>query len=440
MSRTKILNGFITIPSNLKVVMLLLAAVTGIVHETYPQEPLANLPKLKVDMEIRPRAEYRGNYSLPTDSSMPDLYATQRNRISVTYTGKSGIAHAALQEIHVWGKPGAPSYVGGINAYELFIEPRLTRHLSVRIGRQALSLDNGRLFSSAPWAQQGRSHEGIRLLVNSGAIHTDFTVAFTRPYSTRFDNAYSPVAAHQYKLLLLHHLHYPINDRFTLTTINAVDRFDRYAGVNGSLARMTNGGRITYRQKHIELTAAAYYQHGLHSSRSIQAYYIQPEVSVRQAGTTFRLGTEIISGDRHTATDDVSRSFVPLYGVAWKFMGNMNLFTRFPEDVNSRGLVNPYLFIIHSLNDNLSVRGDGHLFYSQYPMDVTEKMPVSRYLGFESDLSVNFKPMEAVELTIGCSYLIPTGSMELLNKISNPASVPIWSYLMVSYRPVLWRR
>ncbi len=40
----------------------------------------------------------------------------------------------------------------------------------------------------------------------------------------------------------------------------------------------------------------------------------------------------------------------------------MNLFTRFPADVDEKGLINPYLFIIHQAGKNLPLRADAHLF------------------------------------------------------------------------------
>ncbi|WP_026631393.1 hypothetical protein [Dyadobacter alkalitolerans] len=47
----------------------------------------------------------------------------------------------------VLGCCGQVSRVGSINAFELYAEGFIDKHISVRVGRQALTLDNGRIFS-----------------------------------------------------------------------------------------------------------------------------------------------------------------------------------------------------------------------------------------------------------------------------------------------------
>ena len=391
-----------------------------------------------VDFEIRPRAEFRDNFKwTPADSLMPELYTSQRNRLSITYKTNKFKFHASPQEIHVWGKSAEFSRIGSINAFEFYIEPTLTKYFSARIGRQALSLDNGRIFSAAPWSQQSRAHEGIRLSYNN-KITTDLTIAFTRPYGKHFDAAYSPVASHQYKSLFVHHLKYKFKNQVTLTTINTFEVFEKSSKNGEHYQRVTNGGRLEYVQMGIYGTVNAYYQYGRNaSSKTIRAYYIQPEISTNIEKTTIRLGAEILSGNKAGIPNDITHSFVPLYGVAWKFMGNMNFFTRFPADVNDKGLINPYLFLIYQLSKKMSLRADAHLFYSQYQLTDSNKNLAGKYLGFENDLSFNFKPVNKVEIIFGFSSAFVEKRMELLNKVSDSDKIPVWSYLMISFTPRL---
>ena len=390
-------------------------------------------PLLPPDRWSQARLTQRVIYSVKT----PRLYLTQRNRLSITYRHKWLKLHASPQEIHVWGETGKFSRVGSINAFELYAEPAIGKNWSVRIGRQALSLDNGRLFSAAPWSQQSRAHEGVRIFYN-GKLSTDLMVAFTRPYDTTFDAAYSPVASHQYKMLVLHHLKYKFKNSWTLTTINAMDVFEKPDAEAQHYHRITNGGRIEYAYGWLYSTMNAYYQYGRTATmKRIGAYYIQPEVSTTVSGTTFRLGVEILSGNKASIPTGKTHSFVPLYGVAWKFMGNMNLFTRFPTDVGDKGLVNPYLFVIRQMSKKLSLRADAHLFYSQFSPAKENDRLEGTYLGFESDLSLNYKPVRNLEIIYGFSFTIANERMELLQKVPDAGKTPIWSYLMISYAPRL---
>ncbi|MBE9461391.1 alginate export family protein [Dyadobacter sp. UP-52] len=377
---------------------------------------------------------------IPSDSIMPEFFVTQRNRLSVTYLGPGFKFHASPQELHVWGKSGTTSHLASINAFEFYIEPYINKRFSLRIGRQALSLDNGRLFSAAPWSQQSRAHEGIRLFYKN-KINTDLTLAFTRPYGKHFDAAYSPVASHQYKFLAVHHLKYKVNNFMDLTTINALDIFEK-TNVSGQYyPRITNGGRLEYTRWGIYGTVNAYYQYGRNaSSKHIRAYYIQPEVSTKIEKITLRLGAEILSGNKDNVQKNVTNSFVPLYGVTWKFMGNMNLFTRFPADVNDKGLINPYLFGIYQVSKKLSLRADFHLFYLQHPIRDSGKNLSGKYLGFENDISLNFKPINRLEIIYGLSYTMADQRMELLKKVTDSDKTPVWSYLMISYIPNLFYR
>jgi len=407
-------------------------------NDSFSQSKDTLIRELTIDFEIRPRAEYRDNFRWTVaDSIVPRLYTTGRNSLSINYRSNSLRLHASPQEIRILGEPGVFSKVGGVNFFELYAEPKITRYLSARVGRQALSLDNGRIFSAAPWSQQSRAHEGVRLFYKR-KVETDLTVAFTRPYGKHFDPAYSPVSSHAYKLLFVHHLKYKFKNNLALTTINTVDVCKRTNGNMRYYDRITTGGRIEYTRGQFYGTVNAYYQYGENAaSKKISAYYIQPEISANTGSTVLRLGAELLSGDKITASKQISHSFVPLYGVAWKFMGNMNLFTRFPADVNEKGLINPYLFVIQQLSSNLSLRSDAHLFYSQYPLLREGTEVKGKYLGFENDLSLNYKPVRGLEVIFGYSFSIAEKRMELFNKVKDAGKIPVWSYLMISYTPRL---
>ncbi|SEJ02493.1 Alginate export [Dyadobacter koreensis] len=407
-------------------------------HYLYSQSKDTLTSILSIDFESRPRAEFRNNFRWTNaDSSLTELYVSQRNRLNITYQNTRFKFHISPQEIHLWGKAGEISRIGSINAFEFYIEPTITKHISLRVGRQALSLDNGRIFSAAPWSQQGRSHEGIRLIYND-KISTDLTLVFTRPYGKSFESAYSPVASHQYKFMAVHHFKQQFKNNLRLTTINTLEVLPNSLKLDASYQRITNGGRLEYTADQIYGTLNAYYQYGRTTgSKTIRAYYLQPEISTNVNKITVRLGAEILSGSQSGTRAGLSNSFIPLYGVAWKFMGNMNLFTRFPADVNDRGLINPYLFWICQMNRKLTLRADFHLFYSQFQLDTKNNGSTGKYLGFENDLSFNYRPLKQVEITFGISSTFAGQSMELLNKVPDANKVALWSYLMFSYSPQL---
>lgn len=386
-----------------------------------------------MNIEIRPRAEYTSNYILPPNDSIdPYFYITQRNRISMQYAREKWLIKSDVQEIHLWDQNNKASKVGSINFYQLYFETKL-KSLNIRLGRQSVLLDNGRLFSDAPWAQQGRAHEGIRLMKSVKNFSNDFFFLFTRNYGTEFEAAYSPVASNKYKYMLVNNLAYTSSTGFSFNSLNAVD-FLENSKSNQLYTRATAGGRIEFRNKKWYYTLNSNLQFGRNAKgQKLFAYYFQPEIKWSLPKSTWRLGAEIISGSSPKLSSGHSGDFDVLYGVTWKFNGNMNVFTRFPADVNGKGLINPYLFTTIPLNTKLSLRADFHLFYTQYPLVNHEGRQTARFLGFENDFSLKYIPIKELEINYAFSFYQSTDSMKYLPKIQDENKLAVWSYLMISY-------
>ncbi|TDO95589.1 alginate export family protein [Flavobacterium sp. 245] len=402
-------------------------------HKSNAQETEKLSEQFLVNFEIRPRAEYTSNYIIPPNNTVdPYFYISQRNRISAQYERQKWLIKSDFQEIHLWDQKYDASKVGSINFYQLFLETKF-KSLNVRIGRQSILLDNGRLFSDAPWAQQGRAHEGIRIMKQTEKLSDDFFALFTRNYNTEFESAYSPVAANKYKYLLINYFRYKFNSTLSFNSITAMD-FLKNTYTENLYARATAGARIEFNKRNWSYTLNTYTQFGKNiNGKNLSAYYFQPEIKFSTKKSILRLGAEIISGSSPRLSTNTTGDFDVLYGVTWKFNGNMNVFTRFPADVSGKGLVNPYLFATVSLNSKLSLRSDFHLFYSQYPLLNNTGQELTKYLGFENDISVKYQPIKQLEINCAFSFYKSSGTMKYLPKIQDETKLAYWSYLMLSY-------
>jgi len=186
-------------------------------------------------------------------------------------------------------------------------------------------------------------------------------------------------------------------------------------------------------------TISAYYQGGENPSGSgLSAWYFQPEMRyTANTGSVVRLGVEYFTGTENNATAKTDHSFVPLYGVAHRFNGSMDLITRFPTDVGGAGLINPYLFLIHPLSKKLDLRADFHTFHSQTDYLVAD-VRQDRYLGFENDFLLTFKPNQVLKLDAGFSYMLPSESFALIKGAGNPDLNLTWAYICLTFKPVLF--
>ncbi|WP_348799988.1 alginate export family protein [Flavobacterium adhaerens] len=392
-----------------------------------------------VGLEFRPRGEYRDGYrQLPNDTTKAAFFASQRSRLNISYEQPWFKFHTSIQDIRVWGQYGQASTTGSLNVYEAFVEINPFENFVVKMGRQKVELDNGRLFSAANWSQTGRAHDGLNLIYKNNTIETELLTAFNQSSERIFETSYSPTTFNNYKLLNLHYLKAKINDDFTITTINSADSFESKTNSQTLYTRGTSGGRLEFKKNNFYLTFAGYYQYGqLQSGADISAYYFQPEIQYKFKKWTTRLGAEYMSGDNAAHPSTTSKSFVPLYGVAWKFMGNMDYFTTFPKDVLNGGLVNPYLFVYYNANKKLCFRSDFHLFYLQNKVFDKQGNNIKSYLGYENDLSLRYKYNSFSTIDFGFSYMFAQKSMEDL-KGGDSNKTPLWSYIMITFNPELF--
>lgn len=410
-----------------------------IVNSEFDKKTTSENKIFTVDLEFRPRGEYRDGYQqLPNDTTSAAFFTSQRSRLNFSYEQSKFKFHTSIQDVRVWGQYGQTSINGSLSVFEAFVEVEAVKNFSVKMGRQKLELDNGRIFSAANWSQFGRAHDGINLTYKNNTIETELFTAFNQIDQRVFETSYAPTLFNNYKLLNIHYLHAKLNKHFTLTTINSADSFESKTNSNTLYTRGTSGARIEFEKDNFYLTFSGYYQYGkLQSGKQISAYYLQPEVRYKFKKWTARLGAEILSGDDATNPSSTSKSFVPLYGVAHRFMGNMDYFTSFPNDVKSGGLINPYLFIYYDLNKKLSLRSDFHLFYTENKVLDSQQNLANSYLGYENDISLKYKYNNFSTIDFGFSYMLAEKSMEAL-KGGNSNTTPLWSYVMVTFKPELF--
>ncbi len=431
---------------------------------------LANALTISVDMRVR--TEFRHGYrNLPlkdTAAGSPAFFVNQRTRLNFDYRGKRFDFYASLQDARVWGEQDPREGQGTVSTsitanssttfplylFEGYVEPHFNDRWSVRIGRQRIVYDNQRLFAENDWRLPGNSHDAVRFIYNNKInLNTELTFSFGQSAENNFTTNYVPTtsllstgASRNYKDLLVHYLNYKISKTLILTTINTMDGYQSSVPSNyqTTYQRFTLGGRLEYQTYNWYATISAYDQTGKDSSgKKISAYYIQPELKYSSKTLSVRLGFELMSGQDSTVASDKTHNFVPLYGVAHRFMGNMDLFTTFPSDVNNGGLFNPYLFFQYTKN-KWNVRLENHLFYSQKNAAFKGLPDKNKYLGFENDWRVNFKPTPIIDIEYGFCWASVTKSMAEVRNPKSSASLldrytktPYWSYLSIRVTPTI---
>lgn len=415
-----------------------------------------------ISAQIKPRAELRNGYRfLREDTTDPAFLVFGRTRLNFNYTQENKLKlFVSLQDARVWGMYDPRSGNGTVQLFEAYAEPYLTPNISVRIGRQKIILDNQRLFAENEWRVNAGAYDGISIHYLNPVkprLETSLYGAFNeidpnRWYNTNFNPSTLNPSWNTFKYISVHYLKYKIKN-FAITTLNVIDGFQDTKKIGKHYNRYTNGGRLEYEKGGFYATVAGYVQWNKNTKgQSLRAFYLQPEVKFTSTAwkNNVRIGAEIFSGDNKTHSNYTDHSFDPLYGVAHRFNGHMDLFTAFPADLNNAGLINPYLFFTQSIGKKITAAAHFHLFYTQSQLVDINKQLMKQYAGFENDITIQYKPNNYTELELGFDYGIfnnttaamkqPTASK--LNPSStggNPSLFPTFSYLQVKISPEIFK-
>ena len=433
------------------------SAKAAIASSTLQTATAAKPNSLTISVDMRVRTEFRHGYrSLPLKDTAAAYFINQRTRLNFDYKTKRFDFYASLQDARVWGEQDPREGQGttsGVTAnptttfplylFEGYVEPHFNDRWSIRIGRQRVMYDNQRLFAENDWRLPGNSHDAVRLIYNNKInLNTELLFAFNQSAEQNYATNYAPNGFKNYKNLLVHYLNYKISKTLVLTTINTMDGYQSALQTNTTHQRFTSGGRLELQNNKWYATISGYYQYGKDSSgKKLAAFYLQPEVKYSSKTLAIRLGAEWLSGQDSTNSKD--NNFVPLYGVAHRFNGNLDLFTTFPADAKNGGLINPYLFFQYQ-KAKWTVRLENHLFYSHTDTPFTGAVTNNKFLGFENDWRVNFKPTPMIDLEYGFAWAAVTNSMvevktsALTNtNIAKYSKTPYWSYLSVRFTPTI---
>lgn len=417
---------------------------TAVVKKPAPQSTLT------FGLDMRTRFEARHGYkSIPTSDTAAAFEINQRTRFNVDYKSKGLDVFLSLQDARVWGQQDPREGQTGTSTtvtqtttfplyfFEAYAEPHFNDKWSLRIGRQRIIYDNQRLFAENNWRLPGNSHDAMRLIFNNKINFTnELLFSFGQSGENLFTTKYQPLVPN-YKNLLVDYLNWKINDKFSLTTINTMDGYqsskpDKYST---TYQRYTVGGRLEYSTYHWYLTFSGYEQFGKDSTgKKLSAYYMQPEIKYTTGPISFRLGMEYMSGSDSATHPTKDYSFVPLYGVAHSFMGNLDIFD-VAGDFNNAGMINPYFHFMYQ-KDKITVRVENHMFFSQSQF-VYKGTPIKRYLGYENDLRLNYKPGKVTDLEFGFCWAALTNSASIIKKAGDSNVTPVFGYVSLRLTPTL---
>ena len=415
-----------------QIAMLIVMVLGG---TTFAQEVNANL-------QLRPRYEYRNGFKgLMPDTELPTSFVSQRSRLNLNFKQEKISAKLTLQNVRTWGdvKTTTTNDKNGIILFEAWGQYQFDENWSTRVGRQVISYDNQRIFGEIDWLQQGQSHDAAIVSYKKGKHQLDLGAALNADSEDLFRNLYTT----NYKNMQYAWYHTDFsNFQMSLLALNTGFQYEQPATTNLEIDYIqTFGTFLKYKKNKLDADLSLYAQTGkgklTSNNTTVNAYNVG--VNINYAVTNevkAGLGYEYLSGKDQTDTENIIKSFNPIFGTNHAFNGFMDYFY-VGNHKNTVGLQDVYLKLNYAPNKwNFAVTP--HVFmtaadvknpFTAYAMD--------DYLGTEVDITVGYALHKNIGISAGYSQMFGTETLEVL-KGGNKDLDNNWAYVMVNFNPKIF--
>ncbi len=415
--------------------------------------------QFKISGEIRPRFEYRHGYKNLADSAMKAAsFIDQRTRLNFDYKKDMLEFKVVLQDVRVWGNQsqlvGNENY--GVSVHEAWGITYLKNNIKIKFGRQELIYDDHRILGNVEWAQQARSHDGVKLMY-TGKNNLQLHVFGAYNQSTAGLSGTDYTTPKSYKTMQFVWANYKFNEALKMSFLAmGVGQQVNFTNTQGNSDYQTNytlttGTRTVYSKNKLKLAANAYYQMGATAqfpARQVSAYNLALDLSYQfSEKLNANLGFEVLSGnsqtDTTTAYRNVEHAFNPYFGTNHKFNGFIDYFY-VGNYIGQTGLNDLHLGLVYS-HDKFKAGFTAHGFLANAPVldqdefiKTGEYKAMDPYLGTEIDVFGSFKLAPGTTCKLGYSHMLGTQTLEYAKGSGDYRATSNWAYVMIIMKPTFF--
>lgn len=398
-----------------------------------------------VDAEFRPRTELRSGFNQPLAEPLKPAFLTmQRTRLNFNYAGSLVNARLTLQDARIFGetdsKQPATANTGSLGIYEAWAELLLFQGTSLKIGRQGIQFEDGRLFSLSPWSNTGNAHDLAQLRYNEPGLDVQIGYAYNNQKALNADSVYYSVSK-MYKQLAFLHLTKTIASGLDLSLLGVDEGFQKSKTDLDLYRRFTTGGTLQLKNDKIPFgfLFTGYYQFGKSAPTiDLDAWLLALKTTCNFTDKISGLaGIDCYSGSGSALASTRTNTFNKLpYGVNHSFNGYMEYWGTLPKG----GLANYFGGISLKISKKLSSDITYYGFSLMKDMKVgTNDVP--KNIGSELDMVLNyrFSPETAIQFA-WCSYFTTDGTNVLKFKSATvETKFPQYAYVMLTIKPPLYK-
>lgn len=406
--------------------------------------------------QLRTRFEYRDGAFRPLSvREDPAVLILSRVRLNMDYTYSDLLEmKLSFQNVNLWGQ-AAPMQItdkgeNGISPFEAWAALKVYRNLNIKVGRQTISLDDGRLFSDANWTNSGRTHDALAFLFQKSKFTGKAWLAFNQNYEVLYGNNINNPAgnlfnikdAQPYKTMQTVWARYKTNEQtyisFLFSNIGFQNAESEEASHKVSFLQ-TTGFFYTFNYLAVFGTISGYYQMGKSLiNKKSSAFLLAARIGTHvNDDMSVSIGTDYVSGNSPGVASGRNKAFQHLYGTGHKFYGSMDYFYA-GNPFGDGGLIDNRIDFHYTVNPKIKIGMAGHYFLSPAKIHINNES-FNKNLGQEVDAQLSLRLNKFADLEAGYSAFFTTKNLLALKNVSSARSLPGWGWFSLNINPEFFR-
>ena len=387
--------------------------------------------EVKIDAEIRSRAEVRDGFIEPLADSLNAAYVNNlRTKLNLSYKHNEIKAKLSIIDTRTYGGTSTSSTGNGLGVLEAWGEYAFTPELSFALGRQGLEYDDKRLFSYNNWSNTPGAHDLLLLKYTTSGLAVHLGSAYNNAGdSTQFLSPYRQA----YKTLNFIWLGKQVG-KLSTSAIWVNDSYEN--GSTGNIDRSyrnTIGGNIGLNDKksHTTFAVGGYYQFGRdRQDKSLRAFLLSAKVQQQFFGIwSAQIGSDVFSGSKNDIASNKNNTFNKLYGTNHAFNGSIEYWAIPP----SQGLIDIYAGVTAKPSSKFNI----NLTYHHFSTAKEIAPEYGKGIGSEIDITANYIVSSQFAIQGGWSSYFTTEETDILKrKTGVDTRFPQWAYVQLTFMPV----
>lgn len=413
---------------------------------THVQESAA---QLKVDGQLRTRTELnRGLGNLPVDGDDAVLYTSQRTRLRALYSNDNLKTMISLQDVRTWGGESIYSGTGvwgdsvGVGLHQAWAEYWFTERLGVKVGRQELNYDDGRILSWRNWNQNALAYDAALLKFEPEGWKVHLGLTYNAKAKPVFgDDSYYNDGT-RFKTFNFLYAKREISEKLDLSLQGYSASYQSVSDDDEINTTYTAGAYGDYHADPLKLNAGAYYQFGENENGiDVSAYMATADGSYAFNPLSVSAGVTYIHGNDPGSDDYLTEdnTFDLMYGARHGYYGWMNHFTLIDRHTNRAGLIDFHPGVSYTFSPKAKLSATYLAFWLANDAQTTSGLVTDAYLGSELDASFTYKLSSYATATAGLSWFWAEDAMEQLRGIApGESETTYWGWIMLRFNPTFF--